>query len=685
MFFFLITLLLLCSISSGSNFSMTYDSCGNVSSVSGASGGPLADWAEGRVGSGGTPLDLSTAALDDDLGSGFSVLEAYAFGLDPSSRQLDYLSDTVTDTSGLPRITTLEAGPITILQLEHLRRRGVPELEYEVQFGNDLTPSSWEQPESAPNLTVVNSTWERIRLFDHENSTTQSKRFGRVKVTYTGPPPEPVPVEGMTPTPDGAYVDSLTPTIAWEGTGFVAQYDFELSEGSPGTPLPNYSAILAMPWAQIAPDHPLNEGTVYHWRQREVGGTWSGWQSFTTSPGTTTPTSPRDVQVDSRIPVYNWQATPGASVYEWKLASGTPASNQPLSTRTTTGTSFPNAHSALPFSAEFVWQVRAGNPQGAYGPVSEWLSFSTPVQLLTPANQQQAIPFDTAFTWTEFAGRPNRLQLSWNSGFTALFFNDIVSGARKVFPTGDTGLTPEATMYWRVGADFPNGTRWSTPRSFRVTDIAPGSAPQITSPLSSPVSRTPRLQWNWVPDGAADSYEVVIERFDGPSQSWVLHWGETVVAQGGAAAYALRIPVENKLIFDSSFRWRVRGVSGDGHPGPFSFNSQMLVPNDSQPNLRSPSHNATGQSTTLTLKWNEVAGGGTKFQNYRVQIFTDPSLDSSTRIHNNASTPHTSLNYTVPAGVLQSGTTYYWRVKALGTGIYSDDLVFSSYRGFTTQ
>lgn len=656
-----------------------YDSEGNLLEVSHSASIALATWADGRVDSEGTPINTSVSALPLDLGHGFSTLDAFAYGLDPSSHELTFLSEFLTDTSGLPYIHLTESGPDAVLEVEHLRRKGVDELGYQIEFSSNLI--DWEAPENEETITNIDDTWERIALLDHETSSTHNRRFGRVKLSYE---PERPRVEGLPPTPDNAFVGSLTPTIAWSGTGFETEYDFELSQGAPGSPLPDYTGTLPMPWAQIAPDRPLEDGTEYFWRFREVEGTWSDWQSFTTPPGATTPLSPNEEQVDSRIPNYTWQATPGASIYEWQIARGSANANEFLGERTTPNTSFPDAHLAQPYSTEFAWRVRAGNPQGAYGPWSDWLGFSTPIQLLAPANSFEAFPRADPFRWTPMTTRPNRLQIAWDSNFSGLFFNEIVSGGSKSFPEDETGFPPDTRLYWRVGADFPNGTRWSSVRNFRTSDLAPLAAPVITAPRTNIVSRTPSLKWQAIPaDAYIASYEVVVERqigqFPDPNNR-EFHWSIVVPHPTSGSEVKTRIPLEAKLEFLSAYYWKVRGISGDGHPGPWAVETIPLAPsNEYQPRLRVPNNLEGNQSRTLTLKWRDDLESGTWVADgYRVQIFTDAQLEN--RIHN-ATVPNGQTQYTVPSGVLNGSTTYYWRVKGLG----EDRFVFSSYRGFITQ
>jgi hypothetical protein len=173
------------------------------------------------------------------------------------------------EDSGSPRIIPVDSETGTVLQIDYLNRKDAENVQYATEF-TDHQGGKWETATSSPTIFPINETWERVRQMDHKD--TSERRFGRVSLRYVSPPK---PVIGQTLTPDGAFLSSLTPTIAWEGTGFEAEYDFELAGGITSNSLPFYSAILPMPWAQIAPEQPLDSGTTYHWRQqsreREAG------------------------------------------------------------------------------------------------------------------------------------------------------------------------------------------------------------------------------------------------------------------------------------------------------------------------------------------------------------------------------------------------------------------------------
>ena len=83
---------------------------------------------------------------------------------------------------GLPLIT--RAG--SLLRIEFLRRKATTNsgLTYEPQFSDTLL-DPWSPSTATPTIIDIDSTWERVLIEDDQPTAT--KRFARVKVSYTQP------------------------------------------------------------------------------------------------------------------------------------------------------------------------------------------------------------------------------------------------------------------------------------------------------------------------------------------------------------------------------------------------------------------------------------------------------------------------------------------------------------------
>ena len=103
-----------------------------------------------------------------------------------------------------------------------------------------------------------------------------------------------------------------------------------------------------------------------------------------------------------------------------------------------------------------------------------------------------------------------------------------------------------------------------------------------------------------------------------------------------------------------------------------SIRSQTLVninPLPSVPTLSSPTNNAVGQSTSLTLGWNLATGAST----YEVQVATATGFGAAI-VSDQAGLSGLSA---APAG-LAGGATYFWRVNATnGNGTTAWSAVWS--------
>jgi photosystem II stability/assembly factor-like uncharacterized protein len=88
-----------------------------------------------------------------------------------------------------------------------------------------------------------------------------------------------------------------------------------------------------------------------------------------------------------------------------------------------------------------------------------------------------------------------------------------------------------------------------------------------------------------------------------------------------------------------------------------TYSGGVTIP--TSPSLSSPANNSSGISLTPTLQWFLVIGA----QTYHLVLSTD-SLFSTTLINDSTLT---ATSYTVPGGLLQNDTRYYWRVRAKGS------------------
>ena len=129
-------------------------------------------------------LSGSDALYDADPdGDGLINLVEYALNLNPlqSDRQL---LDSINDSSGLPIPTIVEGSNGRMLAIEYMRRKGADEITYQPEFGDNLINGSWSSSSGQESITNIDSDWERVRVEDVDDSSTNSSRFGRLRLIF---------------------------------------------------------------------------------------------------------------------------------------------------------------------------------------------------------------------------------------------------------------------------------------------------------------------------------------------------------------------------------------------------------------------------------------------------------------------------------------------------------------------
>ncbi len=125
---------------------------------------------------------VSDAPLGDEDGDGWATLLEFAFGLDPEASGV--ASVGAGGVHGLP-VAAVEDRAGERLRLTYLRRRDVPSLSYQCEFGGD--PGLLGPVEAAEEVERLDSVWERVTVDDPVAVSEATHRFGRVRVTLDVP------------------------------------------------------------------------------------------------------------------------------------------------------------------------------------------------------------------------------------------------------------------------------------------------------------------------------------------------------------------------------------------------------------------------------------------------------------------------------------------------------------------
>ena len=158
--------LAVCSVTWNAEATVSFD---NVRTVGLVTSTPYYLWASGQGISG---ANLSMTA--NPTGDGLSNLLKYAFNLNPSIPELRWVQG---NSAGLPSITAPQGSSI---RFEFIRRIGSG-LTYFPEKSENL--STWFSISSAPVITPIDASWERVVHLEPWDKNLNPRTFGRVKVT----------------------------------------------------------------------------------------------------------------------------------------------------------------------------------------------------------------------------------------------------------------------------------------------------------------------------------------------------------------------------------------------------------------------------------------------------------------------------------------------------------------------
>jgi uncharacterized repeat protein (TIGR01451 family) len=373
-----------------------------------------------------------------------------------------------------------------------------------------------------------------------------------------------------------------------------------------------------------------------------------------------------------------WQDTPDETYYQ--VCVGLSPGVCTFVNVTTTANTTSYALTGLDYGTMYHWQISACNAGGCT-PANNGVgwSFSTlnpptpgPFQKTTPANGAIGVPTDTAavlLAWTAaadadgyevcFGTAPSTCDLS-GGGFQDVGL--VTSRLVSQLPFSVT-LAPASTYWWQVRA-YNNLTATRTLANngvdFRFTTVnLPGPGPfSKDAPLNGAFNLpTATLVLRWFPASGAASYEVcagtAANRCDAmPGNAWL--------NVGTAQVYML-----TNLQPGTTYYWQVRAINSGGTTAAdggawWAFTTRNATP-PAEFSKAAPMPWATGVPTaTAVLSW-FVSTGATA---YEVCVGSAPGLCEASGGWVNVGN---TTQWTPPA--LSAATTYWWQVRALGSGL----------------
>jgi transcriptional regulator CtsR len=470
----------------------------------------------------------------------------------------------------------------------------------------------------------------------------------------------------------GSTVPSLTPRLEWNASSGAISYGVQVATSSSFTNLLVNETGITDLYYDIAPGI-LNWGTTYYWRVNakdslDNTSSWSGSFNFKTGLGPT-PNSPSDLiatPISTSQINLTWQDNSSDETgLKIERKTGTGSYSQ-IATVGANVTSYSN--SGLSARTTYYYRVRAYNNVGNSDYSNEASATTLPPPpaapiLKSPASASTVSSLTPRLEWNASSGAVSYgIQVSTSYSFTNLLVNE--TGITDLYYDIAPGILKwNTTYYWRVNASnsFDSTSSWSSSRYFKTAVGPPPNAPSTL--VATPISSS-QINLTWQ-DNSSDETGFKIERKTGTgSYSQIATVGADVTSYSNGGLSASTI-----------YYYRVRTYKGTLNSDYCEeASATTLPPPPAAPTLKSPASRSTVPNLTPRLEWNASSGA----VSYDIQISTSSSFTNLLVDE----TGITDLYYDMAPGILNWGTTYYWRISASNS--YGSTSRWSSSRYFKT-
>jgi len=347
----------------------------------------------------------------------------------------------------------------------------------------------------------------------------------------------------------------------------------------------------------------------------------------------------------------DWNAVTGliGLYYEVQLSTEAAFSNPVLFT--TELSSYPMTN--LLFGQIYYWRVRAIDSQGT----SEWSQernftvISKPVIRRPNDNSTGAMP-NVQIIWESITGISFfDIQFDTVSTFDSPE-SHIITAAGNLSQTSAANLFFGAKYYLRMRARHAVDTsEWSVVRGITVIDVF-----ALKKPNEGTGDLSPDVQFEWNKIDGIDKYNIYV------SVDPLFAHFETYVA-----ARTLLKTIPDTLLFGTQYFWKMAAINSrdtlNSEQRSFSVVNTVA--------LNSPENNMTNVELLPFLRWSKISG----VLSYKLQLASNAAMNNAFNYSITATTSGSLEEFKVPNNVLDSASTYYWRVQALSsrdTSVWSD-------------
>ncbi len=290
---------------------------------------------------------------------------------------------------------------------------------------------------------------------------------------------------------------------------------------------------------------------------------------------------------------------------------------------------------------------------------------------LSPLNLVSSQPTNLTLSWGNSTGAANYEVCYDTTNNNACDTAWVSSGASTSMAL--SGLTPNTTYYWQVKAAALVGSPFVRDASENWWRFSTGQMPSIfikSSPLndSTNQSLTPTLQWGTSAGVAKYEYCLDTSNNSACDGSWIDVGNTTQVSL-------------SELSLATFYYWQVRAMNNIGTTYAntestwWNFRTELAPYPGPFPKL-APIQNAQNVSTDPTLSWGNSMGAG-YYEVCLIQTDILPTGDCPDEWVDEG------FDLFVAISGLAEGTTYFWKVRALGSSgpTEADD---GAWSGFTT-
>ena len=480
---------------------------------------------------------------------------------------------------------------------------------------------------SKVTFTGTRSQWNAIDMGDDNDPLLSAN------ITFAGSGP-------AAPTVTAGTDSQGRPTLKWNAVTGAAKYEVYRARSRSGEYI-KYSTVTGTSYTNTSY---IEDGNTYYYKVRALdangtAGAWSSIVSVTYKQTLPAPTVTGGNDAQGR-PTLKWKAVSGAAKYEVYRARS--RSGEYIKYSTVTGTSYTNT-SYIEDGNTYYYKVRALKSDGTAGAWSSIVSVTyraastgtLPAPTVTGGNDAQGRP---TLTWKVVTGAAKYEVYRARSRSGEYIKYSTVTGTSY---TNTSYIEDGNTYYYKVRALDANGTAgaWSSIVSVTYRAASTGTLPAPIVTGGNDSQGRPTLKWNAV-SGAA-KYEVY--RSYSRDGSYSKYSTQTSTAYTNSSY----------LTSGATYYYKVRALDANGNAGPYSAAVSVTC------RLKLSAPSVTGGKDSQgrpTLKWNAVTGAA-KYEVYR----STSRSGTYTKYSTQTSTSYTNSSY------LTSGTTYYYKVRALGS------------------